>query len=201
MKQRIINASTYGGQLVPDPSAAAAAIASGTKPVEDPFQVFSDAGFFGPTYLVFSLPHVKDAALFWVLRIQIEYVGTPPPQSDRSIVLYDVTDIPRLLQTTWTVDDYTKTKEDLSSGRTYGNFTVRQSPTDDGRILEVPLSYDAMFDINAAAGKNFAIGVANGDGWLGEGEAVKFRKPSDGGVVQLVIRYCYCKRRRWFPWW
>ena len=60
----------------------------------------------------------------------------------------------------------------------------------------MPLSYDAMFDVNAAAGGVFAIGLTNNTwelGWGSEGAGVHFLNPSDGGIIQLVIPNCKSK--------
>ena len=71
-------------------------------------------------------------------------------------------------------------------GRNYGEFTIQHSPTDDGKVIEIPLSYDAIYDVNAAAGELFSIGLGPGDiEWVTEGEYIYFLMPDEGGIVQL----------------
>ncbi len=172
-------------------------ITAGQKPVAAGFWLDSDNGQYGETYVVFDLPRFKAPVLFGKLRIQIEFATTDGP-TELPINLWDISDLELLEQPLWTFEEYFAAKADVSSGREYGNFSVDapdvdEPSMDNGRIFEVPLSYDAMYDIDAAAGGKFAIGIANGDGWSGEFDLVDFLTPVEGGVLELVIPYCQAK--------
>jgi hypothetical protein len=190
-KECVLDAAQWGGPIVAESTSAENQISLGIKPIGDNLMIGSDIGFIGPAFAVFELPQFKEPALFGKLRIQIETASTAAGVApDLTVALFDITDLPLLLQPFWTLEEYEASKADLASGRVYGEFSVRKSPLDDGRILDVPLSYDAMFDINAAAGGAFAIGFANGEGWELEGDGVNFLDPPEGGVIQLIIPYC-----------
>ena len=70
------------------------------KPViPDTLRIVSDAGSFGPSYLVFDLPKSQGTAIFGSLRLQIERADNM--NSDRTarfpVVLHDVVDLPTYL--------------------------------------------------------------------------------------------------------
>jgi len=142
--------------------------------------------------IVFNLPSFPTPVLFGKLRLQVDSAhsisGDPADMPVFPLVLNDVTDISLLQQPLWDLVEWQTAKTDLLFGRRYGNFSVLHSPVDDGKIIEVPLTYDAIYDVNTAAGGNFAIGIGPGEGgWAVESESVLFNMPDTGGVAQLVF--------------
>ncbi|MGI9235250.1 MAG: hypothetical protein ACR2RD_16580 [Woeseiaceae bacterium] len=174
---------------LPDENTAEFLIDSGVKAESSQILIEEDAGFQWIPYLVFEIPPLEDPVLFGLLRIQVSLASWTYPEDDPDwgVVLYDVSDESLLVQPFWTLEEFGIAKEDVRSGRVYGIFNVRRSPADDGRILEIPLSYDAIFDINAAAGGSFAMGIASGENRGGEGAIMKFLPPTDNGIIELVF--------------
>jgi len=187
-----IEASNWG-QLEAAVDSAGIIITEGGKPVTHTIGIDSDAGEVGASFLLFKLPSFCAPVIFGKLQLKVRTAmrNIGPTAPPFLFVLYDVGDIPQLLKPVWDISDYINAKSDLSKGRIYGNFKVRHSPANDGMIIDIPLSYDSMYDINAAAGGLFAIGIAAGgsvaEGWSGEGDDVSFVTPEEGGLAQLEL--------------
>lgn len=169
----------------------------------DRFSISADNGDVDVAFAVFELPRFKDQVIFGKLRLEVDIAYSAEFEQPRELqlIMYDVADTSLLLQPYWTIEEYLAVLSDLESGREYGEFTVRTSladsgRVDDGRVLEVPLSYEAMFDINEARNGSIAIGIAHGDGWYEEAEFVQFLSPTNGGMIQLVLPNCKSHQRR-----
>ncbi|MGI9232588.1 MAG: hypothetical protein ACR2RD_03065 [Woeseiaceae bacterium] len=175
------------GTLFDNPEIAESYIDMGLRPVGDGISVGTDAGYFSSAYAVFELPKIDSPVRWGVLRMQIFSSGwtNPPDDPNMELALYDIDNDSLLTETLWTFDEYLATKNDIESGRRYGLFYVEEHSCCSGPIIEIPLSYDAIYDINAASGGQFAVGIAAGEGWAAEGSGVSFVKPTDGGIVQL----------------
>lgn len=187
----VIDAAKWGTVIAAD-DMANLWIEDGNKPVHtNIFGVYSDAGFFGPSYMVFKLPSFKSPVLFGKLRLKMRVNSTFDDRPKIALSLHDVEDLPFLLQPMWDFSQWQAAKTDLMSGREYGDFSVPATPipVEDGITIEAPLSYDAIYDINDAAGELFAIGMGPGDigTWSTEGEYVYFLKPEEDGVIQLEL--------------
>lgn len=184
-----IDAKSWGQILGAEDTALSMIFDDGIKPVFDSIGITSDAGWFDRSFLIFELPPFCTQAIFGKLRLKVKsaVAGLDPDFPSFSFVLYDIGDIPTLQKPVWDIDDFRNAIVDLSTGRIYGNFNVRSSPADDGVVIEIPLTYDAMYDINSVPGGTFAIGIFVGEGWIGEGDGVSFVSPDDGGLAQLEL--------------
>jgi len=192
----IINASEWG-RLDETTERALDHISNGQKPVSNSVGVSSDAGFYGPSYIVFNLPAFPAPVLFGRLRLQVDYINGDEPEGTNTFVLYDSSDIDLLLQPLWDFEQWLNAKDDLMSGREYGRFSVHNSPVDDGKTLTIPLTYDAIFDINDAAAEKFAFGLGPGaEGWIGHGENTGFSTPDTDGLIQLELTLVHAHNKQ-----
>jgi hypothetical protein len=176
------------GLVEPALDTAGDLISEGVKPLYKIIGIHDDTDY-GPSFILFKIPSLASPALFGTLRLQV--FGVQPISDDvpyLPIILYDVNDLNTVYQPLWDIDQWRAVKDDFMSGRVYGNFKVLPSPAEDGVILDIPLSYDAIYDINAAAGGKFAIAIAPGkEYWAAEAEYVTFRSPDSGGIAQIEI--------------
>jgi hypothetical protein len=134
------------------------------------------------SFFVFDLTSISGNSVeSAILRLEVEnYFG---PDSSESLTIYDVaTPIPVLTASGTDVGVYT----DLQSGNDYGNFTVH--PSDEGSIIEITLNSQALADIEAAIGGQFAVGLHVNNISLPSGnEGVRFSLDDEARVHQLIL--------------
>jgi hypothetical protein len=140
-----------------------------------------DHSRFHNSFFTFDLSPVTQVSS-GILRLELEaYLSSDP--SENFTVFGVVTDVPTLnASNSGRIDIF----EDLESGAVYGTGTA--TPSDVRSVLEIPLSGEAIAEINAAAGGLFAVGVHLDEISSGvQTEAVRWSRGSESRTHQLVL--------------
>jgi hypothetical protein len=134
------------------------------------------------SFFVFDLRQLAHPVESGVLRLELEaFFG---PNTGERFTLSDVTTDVATLR----ADQTTRTDiyEDLGSGVVYGAGRLRK--LDVGLVVDVPLTPEAIADINRVAGGHFAIGVRPDTIELSSGsEGLRFSLAGERRVHQLVL--------------
>jgi hypothetical protein len=134
------------------------------------------------SYFIFDLSGITGDKTGARLRLELQFYTSDDLSETFSV--YDVSTDAATLEADGT--GQTSIFNDLQTGILYGAFEVTAG--DVGTIIEIPLSAEAVSDINIAAGGTFAVGI-HLDTYSGGGivsEAVRFSSAAPG-TYQLVL--------------
>jgi hypothetical protein len=132
------------------------------------------------SYFSFVLTGVTGTVISAELVLEIESYTSP--DASETISVWDVSTPAATLEATGTsVPIYT----DLMTGNTYGTSIVLSSEV--GSLKTIPLSAQAVTDINAAMGGDFSVGCSNSTVVSTGSEWVRFSASSEARTHQLII--------------
>ena len=134
------------------------------------------------SYFIFDLSGITGDKTGVRLRLELELYLSGDLSETFSV--YDVSTDAATLEANGT--GQTAIFDDLQTGNVYGTFEVTSG--DVGTIIEIPLSAEAVSDINNAAGGFFAVGIhlETYSGGVISNEAVRF-SAAGPGTYQLVL--------------
>jgi hypothetical protein len=135
------------------------------------------------SYFIFDLSGITGDKTGASLRLELQYYDSGDLSETFSV--YHVSTDAATLEADGT--GQTSIFNDLQTGNVYGTFEVTAG--DVGTIIEIPLSAEAVSDINTAAGGAFAVGIHletySGGGIVSE--AVRFSAGPEARTHQLVL--------------
>ena len=131
------------------------------------------------SFFIFDLSSL--AATITAASVRLELTAYTSITPEETLQIYDVSTNTATL--TASGSGQTGIYNDLGSGELYGEFEV--SPADQNMVLDIPLNTEAVADINAAAGGNFAIGLRL-ETLVGDG-ALFFSTADEDRTHQLIL--------------
>lgn len=134
------------------------------------------------SYFIFPLNEIADTVVAAVLRLEVVTYTSTLTSDD--LMLYDVSTDPATLELSSTGE--TAIFNDLGSGDLYAERPV--GPGDVGLIIEIPLSDNAIADINAMRGGHFPVGLMLEIFGVVSTEYVIFSDGTETRVHQLVLK-------------
>ena len=139
------------------------------------------------SFFVFDLTAEAEPVIAAELRLELENYSSG--SASESFGVFDVSASASELNTDYGDDDPDGLAiyDDLGSGEVYASKTV--APVDVGSVIAIPLSAQAVSDLNASLGTDFAVGLdldSSNDGG-GVVEFIRFSLNDEPGIQQLVL--------------
>jgi hypothetical protein len=132
------------------------------------------------SYYSFQLTGIIGTVISGELRLEVEAYSSG--DASETLSVWDVSTAATTLEASGTS---TAIFNDLMTGNQYGTFTVLQ--TEVGQIKVIPLTPQAITDINNALGGAFSTGVHNDTVTGGGSQWVRFSAGSEARTHQLVV--------------